>query len=60
MSIEWHRVETIVIDMKERSVTLKTKEGYPMAQSVYETVSGAMFNADKAFRVMVKAKKEMG
>ena len=58
MSIEWHRIATIEIDLKERSATLKSKEGYPYAKSVYETIDGAMFNADKCFKMMIKAKKE--
>ena len=56
MSINWHSVEAVELDLKELSVTLKTKEGYPIAKSVYNTRDGAMFNADKCFKMMIKAK----
>lgn len=57
--IGWKQVTTIEIDPKACTVTLKTAQGYPLAKSEYNTFDGAMFNADKAFKMMMKEKGKL-
>lgn len=54
--IEWHRIESIEVCPKTYSVTLRTKEGYPMAQSQYKSYQEAIENASKCLKIINKAK----
>lgn len=56
MSIEWHRIDKIEIDLINLSLTLLTKEGFAMAQSNYNSRDEVIEKASKCNAMMNKAK----
>lgn len=56
MSIEWHRIDKIEIDLINLSLTLMTKEGFVIAQSNYNSRDEVMENSAKCWRNIMRSK----
>jgi hypothetical protein len=56
--IDWEAVRNVELNAKELMVTLRTKEGYPLARSTYNSFAEAMASASKATRLMLEAKRK--